>query len=522
MALALMAIGLDATVLSVALPTLAVDLRASATDLQWIISSYTLALTVALLPGGLLGDRFGRKKVMLTALALFGLGSLACAYAPGIGWFIAARTLLGIAAGVMVPISLSILTIVFSDEERPKAIGVWAGANFLALPLGPILGGWLLSHYWWGWVFVLNLPVVVIGLIAVGLLLPESRAAERPGIDPLGILASSLGLGVLVYGFISAGRDGWTSVGALAEIAAGMLLLACFAWWELRLAAWPGGQPLVDLGLFRLPSFLWGTVLAGLVIFALFGLLFAGPQFFQAILGVNAMGSGVRLLPIMVGLAAGVGLAVRLAAWAGAKVTTVAGFLLLAGGLLAGATMTPATRTGFICAWTAVSGLGFGMALAITASAAVAQLPPDREGVGSALMQTVQKAGAPLSAAVLGSVLSAGYQSRLSLAGLPPATADAIRGGVFGGLKVATAAGSDRLTVMVRAAFTHGMDQMLLTCAVIAIGGAILAIGFMPRRATERSQARPGPEPGTASDFAATPGDDARQSTAESAHGRIA
>lgn len=522
MALGLLAIGLDATVLAVALPTLATDLHASATDLQWIISSYTLALTVALLPGGLLGDRFGRKKVLLAALTLFGAGSLACAYAPGIGAFIAARTVLGLAAGALVPISLSVLTVMFSEEERPKAVGAWAAANFLALPAGPIVGGWLLSHYWWGWVFLLNLPVVAIGLIAVGTLMPESRASERPGMDPVGVLTSALGLGILVYGFVSAGQDGWTSARALAEIAAGLALLTCFAWWDLRLAARPGGQPLADLHLFRSASFLWGTVLAGLGIIALFGVLFAAPQYFQAILGVDAMGSGVRLLPTMAGLAAGAIAADRIAARAGAKVTTAAGFVLLAAGLGAGATMTVTSGTGFISAWSALSGLGFGLALATAASAAVGQLPADRASVGSALMQAVQKAGAPLAAAILGSVLSTGYQAGLSLAGLSPTAASLVRGGVFGGLKVAAATGSGRLAVMVRTAFTHGTDQMLLVSAVLAVAGAILAIAFMPRNAIARPAPGPGPELSTAGDSPATPGDETGRTTAESAHGHLA
>ena len=211
LALGLLAVGLDATVLSVALPTLAGSLHASASDLQWFISAYTLGLAVGLLPGGLLGDRYGRKKIMLGALAMFGLGSLACAYAPSAGWFIASRAVLGLSAGFMVPLSLSVLTVMFTDEERPKAVGIWAAANFLALPAGPILGGWQLSNYWWGLVFLMNLPVVVVGLIAVAALLPESRAEERPVLDPVGIVASCAGLAVLVYGFIAAGQDGWTA-----------------------------------------------------------------------------------------------------------------------------------------------------------------------------------------------------------------------------------------------------------------------------------------------------------------------
>src|SRR5215469_9914190 len=303
--LGVLAVGLDGTVLGVALPTLAVSLHASATDLQWFFSAYTLALTVALLPGGLLGDRFGRKKVMIIALSVFGLGSLACAYSPNAGAFIAARTVLGLAAGTMVPLVLSVLTVMFTDEERTKAVSVWAAANFLALPIGPILGGWLLSNYWWGWVFLMNLPVVVVGLIAVAVLVPESRAAERPGLDPVGIAASCAGLALLVYGFIAAGQYGWSSGTAIAAIVAGALILAGFVAWELRLTRRPGGQPLVDLGLFRSARFTWGTILQAFGIFAMFGLLFAAPQFFQAILGVSAMGSGLRLLPLMGGLALG-------------------------------------------------------------------------------------------------------------------------------------------------------------------------------------------------------------------------
>jgi len=176
-----LAVGLDATVLSVALPTLAGSLHASATDLQWFVSAYTLALAVGLLPGGLLGDRFGRKKVMMITLAAFGLSSLACAFSTNPGEFIAARTALGLSAGFMIPLVLSIITVMFADDERTRAVGIWAAANFLALPIGPIVGGWLLSNYWWGWVFLMNLPVVAIGLAAMALLVPESRAAGRRG-----------------------------------------------------------------------------------------------------------------------------------------------------------------------------------------------------------------------------------------------------------------------------------------------------------------------------------------------------
>ena len=489
LSLAVLAVGLDATVLSVALPTLAASLHASATDLQWFVSSYTLALAVGLLPGGLLGDRFGRKKMMAGALTTFGLGSLACAYSPGPGAFIAARTLLGLSAGFMVPLVISVVAVMFTDEERTRALGVWAGANFLALPIGPILGGWLLTHYWWGWVFLLNLPVVVIGLVAVLALVPESRASEPPGLDPAGIVTSCAGLGVLIYGFIAAGQHGWTSATAIIAIVAGAAILVAFAGWELHLSQRPEGQPLVDLNLFRSARFTWGTILQAFGIFSMFGLLFAAPQFFQAILGVTAMGSGLRLLPLMAGLAFGAGLASLVIKWLTAKLTAALGFAVLATGLVLGATMSATSGDAFIASWTAITGLGFGLTLATAASAALVDLPKESAGVGSAVMQAIQKAGAPLSAAVLGSVLASGYQSQLHLAGLPAATASAVRSSVFAGIAVAHKAGSAALLTSVRSAFVHGMDAMLWVSVGVAVAGIVLALLFLPWRATAAATA---------------------------------
>src|SRR5437588_11173436 len=207
--LAVLAGGIDGTVLSVALPTLAGALRATETDPQWFTSGYLLVMAAAMLPAGLLGDRFGRKKVMLISLALFAAGSAACAFAPNPSAFIAARVVLGAACAGLVVMALAALSVLFDDAERPRAVGVWAGANFLGLPVGPLLGGWLLTHYWWGWVFLLNVPVSLVGLIAAFALVPESRALVRPGLDPVGMVASIAGLVGVTYGLIEAGQHGW-------------------------------------------------------------------------------------------------------------------------------------------------------------------------------------------------------------------------------------------------------------------------------------------------------------------------
>src|SRR5215470_20135040 len=223
--LSVLAVGLDGTILSVALPTLASALHATESDLQWFSPAYLLVLAAAMLPAGLLGDRYGRKKVLLLSLVLFGAGSVACAYAPSAGAFIAARMLLGLAGAGVVVMALSALTVLFTKQERPRAVGIWAAANFLALPLGPILGGWLLTHYWWGWVFLMNVPVVLIGLTAALLLVPESRAPVRPGLDPLGVAASTAGLVAVTFGVIEAGQHGWGDARALVPMAAGLAAL---------------------------------------------------------------------------------------------------------------------------------------------------------------------------------------------------------------------------------------------------------------------------------------------------------
>jgi DHA2 family multidrug resistance protein-like MFS transporter len=473
--LAVLAVGLDGTVLSVALPTLAADLHASTADLQWFVSGYTLVLAAALLPAGLLGDRYGRKRVLLGALALFGAGSLAVAYAPSAGAFTGARVLLGLGAAAIIPLSLSVLTVLFTPEERPRAVGVWAAANFLALPLGPILGGWLLTNYWWGWAFLINLPVVLVGLLAVMVLVPESRSPGRTGLDPVGVLASSTGLAVVVYGVILAGERGWGDATAVAAMAAGALVL-------------------VDLALFGSTSFTWGAILAAVGVFALFGVLFTAPQYFQAILGTDAMGSGLRLLPLIGGLAAGASLADRIAARAGARLTVAAGFALLAVGLGVGATTGVTSGTGFIAAWTMVVGLGMGFGLATASAAALGALPPDRAGVGSAVIQAVNKVGAPFAAAILGSVLNTVYRGRLDLAGVPGQVAGAMRDSVFAGVTAARQLGSVPLLDSVRAAFVAGMDGMLWACAAIAVAGMVLALVFLPGRAAPAATPPP-PEP---------------------------
>lgn len=482
--LAVLAVGLDGTVLSVALPTLAHALNASESDLQWFSSGYLLVLAATMLPMGLFGDRFGRKKVLLVALLLFGAGSAACAYAPTAGTFIAARFVLGLAGAGIVVMAVSGLTVLFAPEERPRAVGIWGAANFVAFPIGPILGGWLLTHYWWGWVFLMNVPVALIGLFAVLVLVPESRAPVRPGLDLVGILASMAGLTGLTYGFIKAGQNGWTDASAIIPAAAGLALLAAFFLWEYWLGRRPGGQPLVDLTLLRSGSFTWGVILMAVLVLAMTGVLFTLPQFYQGVLGTDAMGSGVRLLPLVAGLIVGAVPADRLARLVGAKIAVALGFVLFALGMLIGSSTSATSGDGFIAAWVALAGLGLGITFATAASAALVEIPEERSGVASAVMQALQKTGGPLGAAIMGSMLSSVYLSKLQLTGLPSPAASAVRQSLFAGLAVAAKLHSPALANMVQSAFVQGMDVSLVVAAGIAAAGMLLTVIFLPSRAS--------------------------------------
>lgn len=478
--LGVLAVGLDVTVLSVALPTLAGNLKASESDLQWFSSGYALVLAAAMLPAGVLGDRFGRKRVLLTALIIFGAGSIACAYSVTPGQFLAGRLLLGAAGGAIVVMALSVMTVLFTEEERPRAVGVWAAANFVALPIGPIFGGWLLTNFWWGWIFLMNVPVALIGLIAVAALVPESRSPERPALDPVGMVLASGGLGGVTYGLIELGRNGWTDPPSLAVLVAGVLVIVAFFMWERYLTARPGGRPLIDLRLFESPGFTWGVILAALGGMALIGMVFTLPQYSQGVLGLDPQGSGVRLLPIIGGLIAGAVPADRIASRVGARITVAVGFAITAAGLVLGSRTALDSSTTFVAAWMVIVGFGMGIGFATAASAALKTVPGDQSGVASALLQAMQKVGAPFGSAVLGSVLVTAYQANLDLTGLPASLAATVKLSVFAGVAVAEKLHSPTLLESVRNAFVQGMDAALLVSAGIAGVAAVLALIFLP------------------------------------------
>ena len=476
MSVSLIVVGLDLTVLNVALPTLATDLGASTSQLQWFANAYTLVLAALLLPAGLLGDRFGQKWLLLGALLLFGTASAACAFASSPGQLIAARAMLGVGAAFLIPLSMSLMNVLFAPGERARAMTIWVMANSLGIPLGPVLGGWLLDNYRWGSVFLINVPLVLVGAVAVALLVPASRGHRSGRIDVPGIALSGAGLVALTYGFVAAGERGWGDPLTLGCIAGGAALLAVFVSWQTR-----ARDALVDLALFRSAKFTGGTVLATLASFALMGLLFVLPQLFQAVQGADALATGLRLLPIIGGLLVGAKLAERLVGVAGVRMTVAVGFVLMIAGLAIGAFTDTGNGYGFVAVWVSLVGLSIGFTLPPVMNLAMGALTVEHSGSGSGLIQALRQVGGTIGVAILGTVLNSTYRDALDVSGLPAAAADAARDSASGAVAIAAQTNSPALAESARSAFVQGMGATLWTSSGVALLGLVLAVVFLPR-----------------------------------------
>lgn len=475
--LGVLVVGLDVTILNVALPTLAVDLDASTAELQWIVDAFIVVLAALLLPAGLLGDRVGRKKVLLGGLAVFLVACVVATTADSVGVLIAARALMGVGAAVVLPVSMAVVPSMFSGPERTRAVAVLTAGMAIGLPLGPLLGGWLLEHYWWGSVFLINIPLIVVGLFAVAVLLPESTDRHAPRIQPLSAAFAVVGLAALVYGVIEAPVEGWLSARTLAAGLGGLLLLAVFVSTQLRAA-----DPMVDLGLFRSRPFLWGSIVATAASLVLMGSLFLVPQYLQVVEGHSAFGTGLRLLPMIGGLMVGGLASERLAARLGYRATVTGGLGLLAAGSLVAMATGPETGYGLAATWLAVLGTGLGMSMVPATDAVLGSLPPDRAAVGSALMQTLRQTGGAIGVAVLGSVSSTVYLARLDLPGVPAEAERAAEDSVAGAAAAADALGAPEVAEAAFSAFTDAMTVVFLCCALLAGAVKVAAALKFPKR----------------------------------------
>ena len=357
--LSLLIIGLDNTILNVALPTLSRELHATTSQLQWIVDAYTLVFAGLLLTTGSLSDRFGRRSALAAGLLIFGTGSIASAFAGSASMLIATRALMGVGGALIMPSTLSILTNVFPAEERGRAIGIWAGVSGLGIGIGPVVGGWLLTHFWWGSVFLVNVPVVIVALVAGRLIVPNSRDPHAAKLDPLGALLSIVGLVSLVYGIIEAPSQGWSDPIILAAFAVAAIVLGAFVAWELST-----DHPMLNIRFFENPRFTAANISVTLVFFALFGSLFFLTQYLQFVLGYSPLQAGLRVAPIALVLIIVSPITGRLVLPLGNKVLVVAGMLTAAFGLWFLSTVT--VTSGYPKVLAALMILGTGMSLAMT------------------------------------------------------------------------------------------------------------------------------------------------------------
>ncbi len=466
LALAMLVIGLDTMVLTVALPSLARELGASTTALQWITTSYPLALGALMIPMGALGDRVGRVRVLSLALLGFGAASALCALAGSTGVLVVGRVLLGVCAAAAMPLSMGVLPTLFPDKaDRERAMGVWMASSAAGMPLGPILGGVLLQHFWWGSVFLINVPIAVIAAIAVRRMVPDSRSTAGGGLDLPGIVTCVAGFGALVWAFTEAGQSGWTSARFLGLLVVAVVALALFVWRELTAA-----RPLVRLTLFQRRGFLAGTVLAGITMLVLASGVFQLSQLFSVLFGLDALGIGLRLLPIIGGILVGTRVGPVLAARVGRRAVAASSVLLLASGFVIQA-LWPAGPYGVYATITVLLGLGMGGVIPMVMAMATGDLDASDAGAGSALMQSIRQIASALGVAVFGSVVAAGYGARLAGLELPARLAGTVRDNPVAGVPALRAVDPSAVGPVLDA-YSHGL-------AVAGVAGAVLSVGVL-------------------------------------------
>jgi EmrB/QacA subfamily drug resistance transporter len=475
---------LDNTVLNVALKTIQLDLAATQSELEWAINSYTLVFAGLLFTWGVTGDRVGRRAVLLVGLVLFGLASLLAAWAQTPEHLIALRALMGIGGAAVLPSTLSIITHVFDPAERGRAIGIWAGAAGLAAAIGPITGGLLLEHFWWGSVFLINVPVVAFGAVAGVLLIPESRDPRPSRVDPAGVVLSIVGLVVLVYGIIRGGQlSDWWNAEVLGSIAAGLMMLAAFVWIERR-----SDHPSLDVTLFRNPRFSAASTAIALSFFAMFGSMFFITFYLQFARGYSPLEAGVRVLPVAAALAIFAPLSPRMVERFGARTVVATGLLIVTGVFLGYRILDVDTPLWQLEALMFTQGVGMANIMAPATESIMSTLPREKAGAGSALNNALRQVGGALGVAILGSVLSTTYRSNVEplLAGLPvPAEVKAAMGESLGDtLVVAEGLGdaSQALAEAARAAFIDAMHVALVCSALVAFAGALVVFLFLPAK----------------------------------------
>ena len=482
LACSLLVISVGNTILNVALPTIQEELDATASELQWIVDGYMLLYAGLLLAAGALGDRFGRRRALVAGLITFAAGSVLAAMAGTAEELIASRALMGVGAAGIMPTTLSILTNIFPEDERPRAIAIWAAVAGLGIAIGPITGGLLIEHLDTSGIFLVNLPPVALLLVGAFALVPESRDPAKPRLDVVGALLSIAALCALVWGLIAAPERGWADPVILAAFAGGGATLAAFLGWERRT-----GHPMLDLSVFRNLRFTGASASITFVYFALMGVMYFQTTYLQSVLGMSALDAGWMMLPTAAGMVVAARSSVVLGPRLGTKVMVAGGLATVAFSLVLMSRYgvdTPELRIGLTGL---LMGGGIGLAMAPATEAIMGSVDQAKAGIGSAMNDVVREVGGTLGVAVLGSVLASAYASGMDGAtSALPADAAAVAGDSIGGAHEVAAglggtAGADLVTVA-NDAFVDAMATTAGIAAVIALAGALIAARFLPSR----------------------------------------
>jgi EmrB/QacA subfamily drug resistance transporter len=495
-------ISIDASALNVAIPTLVRDLHPSASGLRWIADSYVLTNAVLLLLGGALGDRYGHRRIFSIGLVIFGSASLAAALVDSTWPLVACRSLCGVGAACLVPSTLAIIAATFHGRQRARAIGVWASTSGVGSAGGPLVGGWLLAHFWWGSIFLINVPVAVAGAVGARFVINESKSPIPRRIDPIGVALSAAGLAALTYAFIVMPAKGATSSVVLGAVALSAVLLGAFALWDRHQEV-----PLVDVELFHNRVFTAGLIGITALFFAMFGVSFLISQYMQFVQGASVFQVGLRFLPLAVLTFIGGNLAPSLVRLYGLRQVITTGFLLIFSGQLLLFLTTSTTSPAF---WVSVSfafvGAGSGLAIGPTSNAIVNTLAPDKVGAGSAIRSTVQLLGGSFGIAIVGSISAVYYRSQISAAysgqlrDVPHAARPSISDQI--GRALATAAQlpshlGATVTEVADQAFVGSMHISLLVAMPMVLFASMVAWRFLPTTpAPPASQDPDVPDPG--------------------------
>ena len=492
----LLAIVIDNTVLNVALKTIAepppAGLGASQSQLEWAINSYTLVFAGLLFTFGVIGDKVGRKRMLMIGLAMFGIASLLSAYSRSPEQLIFARAAMGLGGAAVMPQTLSIISNVFEPAERPRAIGLWAMAVGIGIATGPVLGGLLLNHFWWGSVFLINVPVTVIGAVFVAFLVPESRNSEAGGIDYVGVLLSIAGLVLLVYGIVQGGDNGsWLNLGVIGPIVGGLAILAVFAWYESRIQ-----HPSLDVRLFRDRRLSASVGALGLVFFAMGGILFFTSFYLQNVRGYSPLAAGLLTVPFAAGQLLMSPRSARLVRRHGAKVVGATGMFVMAAAIAGYATLGTASPIWLLGVLFGIQGAAIGVTMPAATATVMDVLPRERAGAGSALTNTARQVAVALSVAILGSILAQFYRKSLSpsLAHLPAALRSTASSSITGTQAVAQQLGTAGRSLLGPAndAFVHAMHITTLVAALLALAGGFVVVRWMPGKPRQEQAAQAG------------------------------